>query len=208
MQNHASSPLLAKRQARTWLAIHQAAQDQAIEHGPDCVTVAKIAELAGVSQRTFFNYFDSKDDAILGVKAPRITEESLAELASATSDSAVLRVARLVTDVGSSTRGPGVDLVRRRELTKSSASLRARLAQLFGQSRELITAELVDEAQTPWHGMAGFPEDPMAARALVMLASSVVAFAWSTEPDRLFTERDDVLAEAISQYRKVASTFL
>jgi len=172
------------------------------------VTVAKIADLAGVSQRTFFNYFDSKDDAILGVKTPRITEESLAELAGSAADSAVLRVARLVTEVSSSTRGEGVDLVRRRELTKNSASLRARLSQLFGQGREVITSELIDEAEKPWHGIAGLPTDQMSARALVMLSSSVVAFAWSIDPDRLFTDRDGALIDAISQYRKVASTFL
>ncbi len=36
------------------------------EHGLDAVTVEAICDEAGVSVRTFFNYFDSKDDAVLG----------------------------------------------------------------------------------------------------------------------------------------------
>ncbi|WP_246125103.1 TetR/AcrR family transcriptional regulator [Cellulomonas xylanilytica] len=36
------------------------------EHGLDAVTVEAICEEAGVSARTFFNYFETKDDAVLG----------------------------------------------------------------------------------------------------------------------------------------------
>lgn len=47
-------------------------------HGLDAVTVESICSEAGVSTRTFFNYFDSKDDAVLGVEpwslAPEVAE--------------------------------------------------------------------------------------------------------------------------------------
>lgn len=36
------------------------------QHGLDHVTVEAICGLAGVSTRTFFNYFETKDDAVLG----------------------------------------------------------------------------------------------------------------------------------------------
>jgi AcrR family transcriptional regulator len=36
------------------------------QHGLDAVTVDAICEEAGVSVRTFFNYFETKDDAVLG----------------------------------------------------------------------------------------------------------------------------------------------
>ena len=36
------------------------------EHGLDAVTVEAICEEADVSARTFFNYFETKDDAVLG----------------------------------------------------------------------------------------------------------------------------------------------
>ncbi|PWW63493.1 acyl-CoA-like ligand-binding transcription factor [Actinokineospora spheciospongiae] len=52
-----------KRETRT--ALSDAALDLAAERGLDHVTVDDIAERAGVSTRTFFNYFPSKEDAVL-----------------------------------------------------------------------------------------------------------------------------------------------
>lgn len=47
-------------------ALIDAAQALVAEHGLDAVTVEMISARAGVSPRTFFNYFDTKDDAVLG----------------------------------------------------------------------------------------------------------------------------------------------
>jgi AcrR family transcriptional regulator len=46
-------------------AIHAAAVDLVGDAGLDAVTIAQIAERAEVSKRTFFNYFPSKEAAIL-----------------------------------------------------------------------------------------------------------------------------------------------
>lgn len=47
-------------------AIVDAAQRLVLAHGFDAVTVEAIADASGISPRTFFNYFESKDDAVLG----------------------------------------------------------------------------------------------------------------------------------------------
>ena len=54
-----------KRQTR--MAMHRAALELVVEHGLSAVTAQKIAERAGVSTRTFFNHWVTKESAILGV---------------------------------------------------------------------------------------------------------------------------------------------
>lgn len=49
-------------------AIIDAAQRLVREHGYDAVTTGRIAAEAGVSPRTFFNYFGSKDEAVIGIR--------------------------------------------------------------------------------------------------------------------------------------------
>src|SRR5690606_32876329 len=49
--------LRERRKADTWLAIHEAAATLALERGLENATVEAVAEAAGISPRTFFNYF-------------------------------------------------------------------------------------------------------------------------------------------------------
>ncbi|ROQ78083.1 DNA-binding transcriptional repressor FabR [Streptomyces sp. ADI92-24] len=61
-----SSPGLRERKKQaTRNALAEAAVRLAAEHGVENVTVEAISEAAGVSPRTFFNYFPSHDDAFV-----------------------------------------------------------------------------------------------------------------------------------------------
>lgn len=61
-----SSPGLRERKKQaTRNALTEAAVRLAAEHGVENVTVEAISEAAGVSPRTFFNYFPSHDDAFV-----------------------------------------------------------------------------------------------------------------------------------------------
>ena len=64
-----SSPigLRERKKQETREALASAALHLAVERGPDGVTVDEISAAANVSPRTFFNYFSSKDEAILAV---------------------------------------------------------------------------------------------------------------------------------------------
>lgn len=66
--------LRERKKLETWNLIHDAAAELALDEDISHVTVEAIASEAGISQRTFFNYFPSKEDAILGVHAPQAPE--------------------------------------------------------------------------------------------------------------------------------------
>ena len=75
-----SPPAGAIRTGKRELTAHRitvAAQELALEHGLDGFTMEQLAERAEVSRRTLFNYFPSKDDAVLG-GPPVISEDALA----------------------------------------------------------------------------------------------------------------------------------
>ena len=56
-------------------AIEDAATKLVDGRGFNDVTVEEICEAAGISRRTFFNYFDSKDSAVLGGPSKEFTED-------------------------------------------------------------------------------------------------------------------------------------
>ena len=56
-------------------SIEREALRLALENGPAALTVDQICEAVGISQRNFFNHFDTKDDALLGWELPHLSEE-------------------------------------------------------------------------------------------------------------------------------------
>ena len=62
-----TSGLRERKKVATRLALHAAALQLVAERGLEHVSVDDIAERADVSPRTFFNYFPTKDDAVLGL---------------------------------------------------------------------------------------------------------------------------------------------
>jgi AcrR family transcriptional regulator len=65
-----------REETRTRLEV--AAVTLVLRDGLDHATVDSISSMADVSPRTFFNYFDTKEDAILGIKDIDLTPEVVA----------------------------------------------------------------------------------------------------------------------------------
>lgn len=65
----------ARRRERISLEIERAALELFAEHGPNDVTTEQIAEAAGISVRTFFRYFPTKDDVLAAL--PRRHNEAM-----------------------------------------------------------------------------------------------------------------------------------
>ena len=67
-----------RRRAETGHALVRGARLLTADVGLHGFTVEEVCDAAGVSRRTFFNYFASKEDAVLGIPLHRHDEEAIA----------------------------------------------------------------------------------------------------------------------------------
>ncbi|WP_402468127.1 TetR/AcrR family transcriptional regulator [Isoptericola aurantiacus] len=140
-----------KKRARTG-AIVDAAQRLVRDRGLDAVTVEGIAEAAGISPRTFFNYFDTKDDAVLGQQSLDVDDDAVTAFVAGgptgrlLDDVEVLATQMLATMAGSHDRARRAFALMEAEprlLTRHVAWLeehRADLAGLFARRAERAPA--------------------------------------------------------------------
>lgn len=70
--------LRERKKIQTRRRIHRAALELAIAHGSGGVTIDDIAESAGISPRTFFNYFATKEQAFVGLGSDSVDEVTVA----------------------------------------------------------------------------------------------------------------------------------
>jgi len=71
--------LRERKKRATRLALQHAALELVTSRGLDCVTVEDITDAVGVSPRTFFNYFATKEDALVDAD-PYLVEVLVARL--------------------------------------------------------------------------------------------------------------------------------
>ena len=174
--------LRERKRMQTRARIETAAVELALVDGFDQVTIDAVSERADISPRTFFNYFDSKEDAILGVQPPTIDEVLLAEHARRYADAdlagsllglifLVMRPSLIDTDLRE----------KRMRIIRDNPSLLGRqFLRITRMSEELKVSvqELLDAHSTA----VGRPVLPGVADALAMAAIGAfrsAAHAWT-----------------------------
>lgn len=137
-----SEGLRERKKAETYQALAAAALRLADELGPDRVTIEAIADAARVSQRTFFNYFSSKEDAIVGI-APVQSFALLTDLLARPDDEEPLDALRVVVQAGAERmQAGGEDWVIRHRLIQEHHSLAVTRAAWFAEVERGMVEEI------------------------------------------------------------------
>ena len=187
-----------RHRAETWGAIRDAAGDLVLEVGLSAATIDAISTRAGVSRRTFFNYFQSKEDAVLGTQPPVVPAEALDDFDEGAGD-LFTRTVRLLAAV-SLTTVRDENLPRRRELARQFPELRLRLTQYVSSAEQLVEALLEQRAST---GSLDLRGDADSVRALLVLAGAAIRFVYSRNPSLASAPSGAELESAIALFRTI-----
>lgn len=170
-------------------AIEQAAVDLALEHGYEDVTVDMICRVAGVSQRTFFNHFKTKDAALLGAEAPSIDERAAREFI-VSNGPLLAEATRLVRIEPGDIPADPARIARRLHAIAGHPVLMARqmerLAAIEGELRQIIELRLRQQAQRVGADEAELAELPEQAEIITHLLAGVMRYIgmnWSRQAE-------------------------
>ena len=138
-----------------------------IEKGIDETTLDEIAAMAGISRRTFFHYFKSKDDILISLQKGmgEVIAERIRQAAEGASPLDAIRA----SVIGVCAEVPTDDLVAIDRLMRSSRAVQARKQASYVEQEGLLFAAL----STRWPD----PAREMALRLVAMLAIGAIRLA-------------------------------
>ncbi|MGV8968968.1 MAG: TetR/AcrR family transcriptional regulator [Microbacteriaceae bacterium] len=209
MQNTSLS-LRERNRIEAWETIHDAAASIALEDGPMVATVDLIAARAGISRRTFFNYFSSKEDAVLGLSEPTVSNESLTAFHSST-EPIVTAAVYLMADVFRSAGPQGSASVRPIALIRKYPELRGRLGLHARAVLALVTPVIAEKMESDANKARRSNVNPVESSepaAVAMFAGTILKFAYANNLNAVVNGDNSALEDAISMFRKVAATSL
>ncbi|MDH6181829.1 AcrR family transcriptional regulator [Microbacteriaceae bacterium SG_E_30_P1] len=175
-------PGLRERKRRaTRRAIQLAAIDLVAEHGLDGTTVDEISRRADVSPRTFFNYFPSKEAAVIG-DHPSLPEGAPLEefLAAGPGEPIMTGIARIIAGTIAGDDHDHELMVRRKTVLGEYPQLFAlRMANMRRVEEQL--ADLIAERLTmDVPALAGRPDELRSrAHLTAFVAFGAIRHAWS-----------------------------
>lgn len=184
-------PGLRERKRRaTRRAILLAAITVVREKGLEAATVDEIARIADVSPRTFFNYFSSKEEAIVG-DGPELPDDEFINVFVHDRGPILPGIANLFRSVATPALQDQEIILARRAITKENPELGARrwasIHRFENHVTEVVARRLADE--TP-----ALARDPKAltsrARLIAFVAISAMRHAWLDWMDDAGERRD------------------
>ena len=211
MTSTESPGLRERKRAETRQQLERAAVTLALEVGMENATVDAICESIPVSSRTFFNYFDTKEDAILGVHDVELDEAALAAHLDEFGDADLTEsiVALIFALIGPTV--PDHELRQgRMELARKYPQLLGRqLAQLTRMGQQLVDAIAVIVGRYP-----RFADDteaeriafaelvlPFCAGAVKLAVKEFIAAGGTQARDELQYRANTLIREALGKLK-------
>ena len=193
--------LRERKRAQTRRRLEQAAMGLALRDGLDQVTIDAISERAEVSRRTFFNYFDSKDDAILGVGPPDVSPETLTGHLSRYADADLVEsiIGLIIAVLGPSIDEPALHQLRLEVIRQHPQLLERMLARMARVTEQLTAAASTLIARNGLVSGDQAVSDGVAETLLMACAGAVRAATkqWSTTTSDLSLEELEQRAVAL-----------
>jgi AcrR family transcriptional regulator len=143
-----SSGLRARKKTATRLALHEAALRLVAERGLDRVSIDDIAGRADVSPRTFFNYFATKDDAVVGLDPAGPAEQAAAFAARPASETAVEAMRAIALEQATRMAEDPQLWPLRLQVVEAHPVLVGKLAAAFGESDRVLAAAIAERTGT------------------------------------------------------------
>ena len=162
-----TSGLRERKKLATRQALHVAALQLVAERGMDGVSVDEIADRADVSPRTFFNYFSSKDDAVVGLD-PAAPQELFDAFTSRPADESPVEALRAVQLERAAEMGAEPELwPLRMQVIDAHPVLVQRLIAGFSESERML-AEAIAQRTGTEAGVDAYPTLLASVQACVM----------------------------------------
>ena len=162
-----TSGLRERKKLATRQALHVAALQLVAERGLDSVSVDEIADRADVSPRTFFNYFSSKDDAVVGLD-PAAPQELFDAFTSRPADESPVEALRAVQLERAAEMGAEPELwPLRMQVIDAHPVLVQRLIAGFSESERML-AEAIAQRTGTEAGVDAYPTLLASVQACVM----------------------------------------
>ena len=132
--------------------LRRAVLELSAERGLASVTVDEIARRAGVSPRTFFNYFDTKEDAAV-VELFVSTDDALTDFATGAGDQPWNELSALMSDAVARAFEADPDLLQLLQLQAGDPAIQAQQLRYFGRFVHRLSDAVAQRLGTGRHPM-------------------------------------------------------
>jgi AcrR family transcriptional regulator len=191
------------RRERKKLATRQALQDAALrlvaERGLDRVTVEDISEAADVATRTFFNYFSSKEEAVLG-DAPDPAAVRQAVLERPATETALEATCNVLGGLALEVSARREELLLREQFIYRHPTLFAKHLSAYARFEQAVGDAVAERL-----GLAGDADElyPRVVAAAVTAATKAAVQQWMQDAGRV--PLSDLVAAAFAHLQHLDS---